>query len=402
MLLTSHPSALRFILPGLFVFIWITAYLYNSSPNSSIFPVVFRQRIQAFTPPPDGGGPSSQDNEIYSEGAEGDVEDDEDLLEDDEPSPVNDEVYRVDEEGDSGNGDAHANDSDAPRKDNDSPPTRPASAVTIVADRPAPNSTIPKRLWYKMGPKGINKAMEDWIMTCVRKNPDYEVNFMTDEMGEEFVKEHFASQPAVVDTYLALPYPILKADMLRYLLLIHHGGVYNDLDVSCEDTPIDKWIPDEYKNATNLVLGLEFDAGYDRPLVRQLASWTIMAKPKSPHLLLVVADIVKFFKDKSEEYHLPIANLTQAMIGDVVHVTGPLRLTRSLWKSLEVNLPGGFDEHKIHNLMKPALFGDVLILPGYAFANDTNYYEDYDKIGPVLVTHHYAGSWKNDHLGEES
>lgn len=40
----------------------------------------------------------------------------------------------------------------------------------------------------------------------------------------------------------------------------------------------------------------------------------------------------------------------------------------------------------------------MLILPGNAFAAAQS--EDLEDQGPVLVTHHYAGSWKNDYGGE--
>lgn len=47
------------------------------------------------------------------------------------------------------------------------------------------------------------------------------------------------------------------------------------------------------------------------------------------------------------------------------------------------------------------LVSDVLILPGFSFAASSNYYSKENATGPALVTHHYAGSWKNDHGGEE-
>ncbi|NWN33545.1 hypothetical protein GY663_30675, partial [Klebsiella michiganensis] len=89
-------------------------------------------------------------------------------------------------------------------------------------------------------------------------------------------------RPDIVDTYLALPVPIFKADMLRYLLLWDQGGIWSDLDVSCESIPIEEWIPAEYQGKAALVVGWEFDAGWPEPYVRQFASWTIMAKPRLP------------------------------------------------------------------------------------------------------------------------
>lgn len=42
---------------------------------------------------------------------------------------------------------------------------------------------------------------------------------MTDSSGDTFVKSHFASHPDILDTFLALRNPIVKADILRYLIL---------------------------------------------------------------------------------------------------------------------------------------------------------------------------------------
>jgi len=95
-------------------------------------------------------------------------------------------------------------------------------------------------------------------------------------------------RPDILNTYFSLNIPILKADLLRYLILYADGGVWFDLDVSCEDTPIDNWVLAEHR-AANLVVGLEFDYDYqeDTAMYSQFASWTIMAKPRSPHLMQV-------------------------------------------------------------------------------------------------------------------
>jgi len=55
----------------------------------------------------------------------------------------------------------------------------------------------------------------------------------------------------------------------------------------------------------------------------------------------------------------------------------------------------------ISNLLEPKLIGDILVLPGFSFALSSNHYTEDQKQGPPLVKHHYAGTWKNDHGGEE-
>ncbi|CAM6001880.1 unnamed protein product [Sphagnum balticum] len=268
---------------------------------------------------------------------------------------------------------------------------------TSLASSAAPAAAIPEKLWYKLGPNGLNSELEGYVDTCLSKNPTFQHEFITDLSGDAFVKEHFASRPDILENFLSLRIPIVKADILRYLILYENGGVWNDLDVSCEDVPIAEWIPAQYKETTGLVVGLEFDVDI---WVRQFASWTIMAKPKSPHMLMVVEDCIEAVREKMREHNVGVADLTLDMIGDVVDFSGPRRLTRGVLKSLSLTLNSTIEGQNISNVTEPRLIGDVLVLPDYAFANSMN--EQYgDKAqGQKLVTHHYAGSWKNTLGGE--
>jgi len=213
------------------------------------------------------------------------------------------------------------------------------------------------------------------------------------------VKGHFADRPDLVDTYLRLPIPILKADLLRYLILYTEGGIWSDLDVSCEDVAIQDWIPEQYRADAGLVVGLEFDWAWedDNFLHSQFSSWTIMAKPGNPHMLMV-DDILEGMATKASDNNVPISGLTSEMVGEVVDATGPKRMTRSIVKSMELVLGDMVDDRNISGIKEPKLMGDVLILPGNAFAASQSGYP-HDQ-GPMLVTHHYAGTWKNEHGGE--
>ena len=272
------------------------------------------------------------------------------------------------------------------------------SGATFTTVESLSAAAIPEKIWYKLGPKGLSDHSREWIDTCLKKNPSYQSELMTDLSGDIFVKDNFVSRPDIVETYLALPIPILKADFLRYLLLFAEGGIWSDLDVSCADIPTHDWIPAQYKIDAGLVVGLEFDMGWGDNFVRQFASWTVMAKPGSPHILMVIDDILEGLREKTKEHNVMVNDLTLDMIGDVVDLTGPRRLTRSVFKSLELILDERIDDRNISGLLSPKLISDVLILPGYSFAASSNQYEG--THGPALVTHHYAGTWKNEHGGE--
>ncbi len=151
-----------------------------------------------------------------------------------------------------------------------------------------PASSIPKKIWYKLGPRGLSDAARGWTDSCIQANPSYRAEFMTDESADAWVQETFAGRPDIVEAYLGLSVPILKADILRYLLLFAEGGIWSDLDVSCNGVPIDEWVPPEYKDGAGVVWAGSSTWGWGDNVLRQLASWTIMARPGSPHIWAVV------------------------------------------------------------------------------------------------------------------
>ena len=52
----------------------------------------------------------------------------------------------------------------------------------------------------------------------------------TDADSRKFLVEHY---PWFVPIFDAYPYPIQRADAIRYFILHHFGGIYMDLDVGC-------------------------------------------------------------------------------------------------------------------------------------------------------------------------
>lgn len=274
----------------------------------------------------------------------------------------------------------------------------PASPLpSALIKSPQTPAGIPEKLWYKVGPKGVNDELRRYTDSCITKNPTFQYEFLTDASGDQFVTDHFAARPDILDGFLAISIPIVKADLLRYLVLYQYGGIWNDLDVSCE-VPVSEWIPEQYIANASVVVGMEFDVDI---WIRQIASWTIMAKPKSPHMLTVVEDCLEMLLSKAEELNVGLQDLRPSMIGDIVDVSGPRMLTRGILKSVSKTLGIEIGNDDIAHLSQPKLIGDVLVMPDYAFADSMNQQYGDKKIGKALVTHHYAGSWKNDNGGEE-
>ena len=57
-----------------------------------------------------------------------------------------------------------------------------------------------------------------------------EYKLWTDASSREFIAEHY---PWFLDTFDNYRYPIQRADVIRYFILHHYGGVYMDLDIGC-------------------------------------------------------------------------------------------------------------------------------------------------------------------------
>ncbi|KAI9046515.1 hypothetical protein LZ554_009262 [Drepanopeziza brunnea f. sp. 'monogermtubi'] len=275
-------------------------------------------------------------------------------------------------------------------------PTEFLPAFTI----PSPTG-IPSKFWYKAGPKGVNQDSQEWMDSCISQNPSYRREILADGSDDAYVQTNYAHRPDIVSLYTALPVPILKADFLRYLILFAEGGIWSDLDVSCNEIPIKDWLPEPFRKDAALVVGLEFsseDWVFNGYLNAQFASWMIMAKPGSPHLAMVIQDVMHDLQESADKANVPISGLQMDMISDVVDVTGPKRMTRSVVKSMELQMGVPIDDRNVSGLRAPRLLGDVVILPDIAFAGSQSGFPE--GHGPALVQHHYSGSWKNDHGGE--
>ncbi|WP_114966517.1 glycosyltransferase [Alkalilacustris brevis] len=89
-----------------------------------------------------------------------------------------------------------------------------------------------------MIPKLIHQTWRDhdipgpsaWPESWKRLNPAWEYRFWTDEDLLELVRQHYPQLEALYQSY---PKPVQRADMGRYLILHHCGGVYADIDTEC-------------------------------------------------------------------------------------------------------------------------------------------------------------------------
>ncbi|KAK2749685.1 hypothetical protein FQN57_005907 [Myotisia sp. PD_48] len=279
--------------------------------------------------------------------------------------------------------------------------TQIPSSAPVQPRIPGAIPGIPPKIWQSYKTVKFDERHAKIVDSWVEKNPTFRHEILTDGEAETYVRQMYgATRPDIVDLYLKLPHIILKADLLRYLILLAEGGIWSDIDVTCEK-PVSEWLPAEMYEDTaepiGLIVGLEFDSMSPKngsELWSQWTNWAFAASPGSPHLQYVVDDIVKTLTTVAHENNVGIEQIELKMITDVVEVTGPRKLTRGVAASLGKMLGYPVLDRHVAKIKKPTMLGDVLLMPGNAFAARQNGFPK--DQGDALVTHHYDGSWKKE------
>ncbi|KAI9746585.1 MAG: hypothetical protein M1818_000298 [Claussenomyces sp. TS43310] len=106
------------------------------------------------------------------------------------------------------------------------------------ADMPAPGSELidarPQLIPKIIHQTYINSTIpEQWRagqQACVNLHSDYEYKLWTDAASRNFIA---AEYPWFLTTFDSYPFPIQRADAIRYFVLAYFGGIYIDLDDGC-------------------------------------------------------------------------------------------------------------------------------------------------------------------------
>lgn len=86
---------------------------------------------------------------------------------------------------------------------------------------------VPKKIFQTWKNNIIPRQWRDSPISIKQMMPDWQYYLYTDEMNRKFCQQHF---PDFLPYYDAFPYPIQRADAIRYMLLYVYGGLYLDLD----------------------------------------------------------------------------------------------------------------------------------------------------------------------------
>lgn len=166
-----------------------------------------------------------------------------------------------------------------------------------------------KSLEYVLQKKSLSDAMNSW-----KKHRNFEYFFYDDDACENFIQKEL---PWVYPAYQKLPLAVMKADLWRYCVIYHFGGVYADMDAECRSSP-EYWI----RPHVQLICGIENNF--------HISNWTFSA-PKGSEILKKII-------------HLSVERIlsTESFKGDhIIHyLTGPGVFTDGIEKYLvEKNLP---------------------------------------------------------------
>ncbi|KAF4124681.1 Mannosyl phosphorylinositol ceramide synthase SUR1 [Geosmithia morbida] len=115
----------------------------------------------------------------------------------------------------------------------------PAPASSPDGDETGDQPAVPRILHSVVLGNASRDDYVDALDSCTTLHPDWEHIVWTDESATAFIGEHY---PDILPHYQGYAQHIQRANVLRYAVLHHHGGVYLDLDVWCrvalDATPI--------------------------------------------------------------------------------------------------------------------------------------------------------------------
>ncbi|OWT37939.1 alpha 1,6-mannosyltransferase [Cryptococcus neoformans Bt1] len=288
-------------------------------------------------------------------------------------------------------------------------------------------------------------SWKDWRMDF----EGWKWDLLTDDDANKWVKKNLEGTK-IQEVWDNLPHGILRADTLRYLLLLLRGGIYSDTDTVLLKSPShwgqnarlwndgEGWLAEDQKKRLeegaqinevlgrpSVIVGLEADVGdredwYDwwpRPI--QMVQWTMASTPSHPIALSAVlrilhstatavswahenARVVNILKDQGRyedaQNLASVSVLNEPKKGGPIGVmawTGPGVWTDAVLSYLKVKYGVQWVDFK--GIQEPLRVGDVVILPVTGFSPGVgNFGSQHRTHRQAMVEHRFAGSWKNE------
>lgn len=269
---------------------------------------------------------------------------------------------------------------------------------------------FPRKIWqtWKVDATSYEEREKNTARTWMLMNPTYRYEVLTDSSDMLYIENNFGpsgiNRPDIVEMYRTLTAKIIKADLLRYLIMYIEGGVYTDIDVAALK-PIDLFIPEKYdEKDVDLVVGVEIDQSHfnDHPILgkksESFCQWTFMSKPRVPVMLKLVDHILAWLNDVATRQNVPVSEI-HLDFDEVIAGTGPTAFTKAILSEMSEKAGRTVTWKDFHNLRESKLVGGVLVLTVEAFCAGQGHSDSGTHEGRnVLVQHHYhASGWPKSH-----
>lgn len=222
---------------------------------------------------------------------------------------------------------------------------------------------IPKILHQTWKNADLPGNFRQWRGTWLKHHPGWTCRFYADEDCLDFIR---STCPDWLAMYTGFKNPAQRADLFRYLVVLHCGGVYADMDMECFK-PLDPILEGEkavFGVEAHVTKAFQRELGYREPC--QVANCIFGAAPGHIFLKMILARIKR------------CAARTVVSDTDVEDITGPRMVTRIYYD--EIKMLGD------HMTLLPQIYlMSPHIYPRYLFFRRHMY-----------ARHHCAGTWKKD------
>jgi hypothetical protein len=106
----------------------------------------------------------------------------------------------------------------------------PLRREAAAAGRPRATQKVPRVLHQVWKTHAVPADLQGYVDSWRRENPEWTFRIWNDTESLSLIKDHY---PWFYKHIHHFKSGVEKADIFRYFILYHHGGVYMDLDMEC-------------------------------------------------------------------------------------------------------------------------------------------------------------------------
>ncbi|KAK7425908.1 hypothetical protein QQZ08_007622 [Neonectria magnoliae] len=273
------------------------------------------------------------------------------------------------------------------------------------------NILQPRFQIWKHDPPSFAQQELQRVRTWTEKNPEWRWEVLTDANELGYVEHHFGphgfNRPNIVEFFKSVQIKIIKADLLRYLVMYAEGGLYADIDVEALK-PIPEFIPKAFdETEIDMIIGIETDEPKFKdhpilgPVARSFCQWTFACKPQLPLLIRMVEEAMASLHNLAKQQGVPISEVS-VDFDQVIGCSGPGAFTDVILQYMNEKRTQGppIMWDNFHHIDEAIQVGRVLVLPVQAFAAAQTHSRSgkTHEVPAALVKHHYGVSnWTSRH-----